>query len=403
MKKTLQNMNVKNKTVIVRVDYNIPIKNGVILDDNKIKETLETLEYLIHENCKIVLLSHLGKVKTEEDKLKYSLEPVAKRLKELIGTEVYFTKDYMSPDLKERVKKLNPKEILMLENTRFADVPNRLESSCDAQLALFWANLGEVFVNDAFGASHRAHASNYGIAKYIPSCIGFLMQKELFSLNKLVINPEHPFVVVMGGAKMDDKIALMENLLKKCDYLLCAGGIANTCLKALDFGIGQSIASMDYKIIEKLKKLMLENKEKFVLPLDAIVGSTYDESYVKYKRIDQIDDNDLILDVGIKTLEKYQKIIKDAKTVFLNGTLGLYENPKFANGTKEFFDMLSKTNAVVVVGGGDSASAVKNLGYKTKFTYISSGGGATLDYLGKETLVALDTIKEGDEIETLDL
>ena len=403
MKKTLQNMNVKNKTVIVRVDYNIPIKNGVILDDNKIKETLETLEYLIHENCKIVLLSHLGKIKTEEDKLKYSLEPVAKRLKELIGTEVYFTKDYMSPDLKERVKKLNPKEILMLENTRFADVPKRLESSCDAQLALFWANLGEVFVNDAFGASHRAHASNYGIAKYIPSCIGFLMQKELFSLNKLVINPEHPFVVVMGGAKMDDKIALMENLLKKCDYLLCAGGIANTCLKALDFGIGQSIASMDYKIIEKLKKLMLENKEKFVLPLDAIVGSTYDESYVKYKRIDQIDDNDIILDVGIKTLEKYQKIIKDAKTVFLNGTLGLYENPKFANGTKEFFDMLSKTNAIVVVGGGDSASAVKNLGYKTKFTYISSGGGATLDYLGKETLVALDTIKEEEEIETLDL
>lgn len=403
MKKTLQNMNVTNKTVIVRVDYNVPIENGKILDDNKILETLETIEYLMAENCKIILLSHLGKVKTEADKMKYTLEPVAKRLKEILNSEVYFTKDIFSPDLKKRVAELNPKEILMLENTRFADVPNRLESTCDAQLSLFWSSLADVFVNDAFGTAHRAHASNYGIAKYIPSCIGFLMQKELFSLNKLVKNPEHPFVVVMGGAKIDDKIELMENLIKKCDYLLCAGGIANTCLKALDFGIGQSIASMDFRIINKLQKMMLENKEKFVLPLDAIVGSTYDESYVKYKRIDAIDDNDLILDVGVKTLEKYQKVLSSAKTIFLNGTLGMYENPKFANGTKEFFKMLTNTNAIVVVGGGDSASAVKNLGYQNKFTYISSGGGATLDYLGKENLIALDVIKEEEEIETLDL
>lgn len=403
MKKTLQNMNITNKTVIVRVDYNVPIENGKILDDNKILETLETIEYLMAENCKIILLSHLGKVKTEADKMKYTLEPVAKRLKEILNSEVYFTKDIFSPDLKKRVAELNPKEILMLENTRFADVPNRLESTCDAQLSLFWSSLADVFVNDAFGTAHRAHASNYGIAKYIPSCIGFLMQKELFSLNKLVKNPEHPFVVVMGGAKIDDKIELMENLIKKCDYLLCAGGIANTCLKALDFGIGQSIASMDFRIINKLQKMMLENKEKFVLPLDAIVGSTYDESYVKYKRIDAIDDNDLILDVGVKTLEKYQKVLSSAKTIFLNGTLGMYENPKFANGTKEFFKMLTNTNAIVVVGGGDSASAVKNLGYQNKFTYISSGGGATLDYLGKENLIALDVIKEEEEIETLDL
>ena len=377
--------------------------SGKILDDNKILETLETIEYLMAENCKIILLSHLGKVKTEADKMKYTLEPVAKRLKEILNSEVYFTKDIFSPDLQKRVAELNPKEILMLENTRFADVPNRLESTCDAQLSLFWSSLADVFVNDAFGTAHRAHASNYGIAKYIPSCIGFLMQKELFSLNKLVKNPEHPFVVVMGGAKIDDKIELMENLIKKCDYLLCAGGIANTCLKALDFGIGQSIASMDFRIINKLQKMMLENKEKFVLPLDAIVGSTYDESYVKYKRIDAIDDNDLILDVGVKTLEKYQKVLSSAKTIFLNGTLGMYENPKFANGTKEFFKMLTNTNAIVVVGGGDSASAVKNLGYQNKFTYISSGGGATLDYLGKENLIALDVIKEEEEIETLDL
>lgn len=403
MKKTLQNMNITNKTVLLRVDYNVPIQNGKILDDNKIIETLETINYLIAENCKIIILSHLGKVKTEADKIKNTLEPVAKRLKELVSTEVYFTKDIMSPDLKIRVGELKPKEILMLENTRFADIPNRLESSCDAQISLFWSSLADVFVNDAFGSAHRAHASNYGVAKYLPSCIGFLMQKELFSLDKLVMNPEHPFVVVMGGAKMDDKIELMENLLKKCDYLLCAGGIANTCLKTLNFGIGQSIASMDFKIIDKLKKMMLENQEKFVLPLDAVVGSTYDESYVKYKRINQIDDNDVILDVGIKTLEKYQKIISMSKTVFINGTLGMYENPKFANGTKEFFHMLSNTNTIVVVGGGDSASAVKNLGYQNKFTYISSGGGATLEYLGKGNLIALEQINEEDTIETLDL
>ncbi|MCI8575769.1 MAG: phosphoglycerate kinase [Bacilli bacterium] len=403
MKKTLQNMKVTNKTVIVRVDYNVPILNGKILDDSKIIETLETINYLISENCKIILLSHLGKIKTEADKLKYSLEPVAKHLKDLVNSEVYFTKDIMSPDLKKRVSELKPQEILMLENTRFADLPKPLESTCDAQLSLFWSSLADVFVNDAFASAHRAHASNYGIAKYIPSCIGFLMQKELFSLNKLVINPEHPFVVVMGGAKMDDKIELMENLIKKCDYLLCAGGIANTCLKALDFGVGQSIVSKDFRIIDKLKKMMLENKEKFVLPLDAIVGSTYDENYVKYKRIDTIDDNDLIQDIGVKTLEKYQKVISSAKTIFLNGTLGMYENPKFANGTKEFFNMLSKTDAIVVVGGGDTSSAVKNLGYQNQFTYVSSGGGATLDYLGKEKLIALDVIEEGETIETLDL
>lgn len=403
MKKTLQNMNVTNKTVIVRVDYNVPIQNGQILDDNKILETLETINYLIAENCKIILLSHLGKVKTEADKLKYSLEPVAKRLKELVNSEVYFTKDIMSPDLKKRVSELKPKEILMLENTRFADVPNRLESSNDPQLSLFWSSLADIFVNDAFASAHRAHASNYGIAKYIPSCIGFLMQKELFSLNKLVMNPEHPFVVVMGGAKMDDKIELMENLIKKCDKILCAGGIANTCLKALDFSVGQSIVSQDYRVIDKLKKMMLENQEKFILPLDAIVGSTYDESYVKYKRIDAIEDNDVILDVGVKTLEKYQKALSSAKTVFLNGTLGMYENPKFANGTKEFFKMLHNTDAIVVIGGGDSSSAVKNLGYQNQFTYVSSGGGATLDYLGKENLIALDVIEEEGTIETLDL
>lgn len=396
-------MDVKNKKVILRVDYNVPMQNGMILDDTKIKETLETINYLMEENCKIVILSHLGKIKTSEDKYRYSLKPIAEHLKKLLQTEVYFTNDNMSPDLKNRVEQLKPKEILMLENTRFADLNDKLESSCDPQLSMFWASLGEVFVNDAFGCAHRRHASNYGIAKYIPSCIGFLMQKELFALDKLVKNPEHPYVVVMSGAKIDDKIELLENLITKCDYLLCGGGIANTCLKALNFNVGQSLVSIDYRTIERIQKIMLANKEKIMLPLDAIVGSTYDESYVKYKLIDKIDDNDVILDVGVKTLEKYKTAINDAKTIFINGTLGLYENMKFANGTKEFFKMVSNSNAISIVGGGDSASAARRLGYENKLSYISSGGGATLEYLGSGTLAALDIIKEEDNIETLDL
>lgn len=403
MKQTLQNTNVSNQTVILRVDYNVPMNNGMILDDTKIKETLDTINYLLKENCKIIILSHLGKIKTEADKKKNSLEPIAKRLKELLKQEVYFSKENFNPELKLRVQKLKPKEILMLENTRFLDVPNKLESKCETQLSEFWASLGTVFVNDAFGTSHRRHASNYGISKYLPSCIGFLMQKEIKNLNELVKNPEHPFVVVMSGAKFDDKIVLIEKLIEKCDYLLCGGAIANTCLRALDFSVGQSLASIDYFIIERIKKMMLKYKDKFVLPLDAIVGSTYDENYVKYKRIDKIDDNDMILDVGIKTLEKFKKIIDSSKTVFVNGTLGMYENKKFANGTKEFFRILSESNAKVIIGGGDSASAARNLGYQNKFTYISSGGGATLEYLSTDYLPALDNIKEGVEIETLDL
>lgn len=403
MKKCLQNMNVKNKTVILRADYNVPIKNNVILDDSKITETLETISFLLEENCKIIILSHLGKIKSEADKYNNSLEPVSKRLKELLGQEVYFSKEIIGAGLEERVSMLKPKEILMLENTRFMDIPNRLESNNDAQLALFWANLGDIFVNDAFGCSHRNHASTAGIAKYIPSCIGFLMQKELIALNELVLNPESPFVVVMGGAKIDDKIALMESLIKKSDYLLCGGGIANTCLKALNFNIGESLASNDLETISRVKKIMLENQNKIMLPLDAIVGNTYDETYIKYKLINKVEDNEMIFDIGVKTLEKYKTAIETAKTIFVNGTLGLYENMKFANGTKEFFSLLEKCDAKVIIGGGDSASAVKNLGFDNKFTYVSSGGGATLDYIATGTLSALEMIPEDSSIETLDL
>jgi len=404
MKKKLQSMQVRNKRIVLRLDYNIPLRNGVILDDSKIRSSLETIKYLLEQNCKIIILSHLGKIKSNGDKLKYSLEIAAAQLNNLLNTEEYFSKENYGLEITKRVSNMKEKEILILENTRFLDIPKKLESNCDPQLSEFWASLGDIYVNDAFGSSHRRHASTYGIAKYIPSCIGFLIQKELKALDNYIMNPEHPFTLVMGGAKMDDKISLIESLLPKCDYILCGGGIANTCLKALGLEIGESTASYNPEVYDKVKELLLKNKEKFVLPLDAIVGSTYDKDYIKYKLINDVDYNDVIYDIGTKTIEKFKSILEKSKTVFLNGTVGLYEDMRYANGTKELLEVLKNLNANIIVGGGDAASSVRTFGYENDVTYISSGGGATLDYLAKGTLEALDSIEEEDPvIEILDM
>ncbi len=404
MKKCLQNTDVLNKRVLLRVDYNVPIKDGKILDDSKIKATLETICYLLSENCKIIILSHLGKIKTESDKSKYSLKIVAERLKELLDKEVYFSHENFGVPVVDRVNALNSGEILMLENTRFLDVPGNLESGCDPQLSMFFASLADVFVSEAFGTAHRRHASNYGVTKYMESCIGFLMQKEIGMLNRLVIHPIHPFTVIMGGAKIDDKLELLEKLLPKCEHLLLGGGLANTCLKALGFSVGSSLSSNNYKTIKTVQDMLLKYKDKIMLPLDAIVGISYDKDYIKYKMINEIEPNEIILDIGVKTLEKYKTVINNSETIFLNGTVGMYENMRFANGTKELLNIITSSNAITVAGGGDAASSAYNFGCGYKFTYISSGGGATLEYLATETLPALDNISEEDDnIETLDL
>lgn len=402
MKQRIENMDLEDKTVVVRCDYNVPINGGIILDDTKIVESLETIRYLIKNNCKIIILSHMGKVKTEEDKLLYSLEPVARRLKELVGREVYFNKEGMDPNLPEQIQLMLPRDILLLENTRFLDVPNKLESKNDVQLSAFFASLGEVFVMDAFASSHRAHASTVGITKFLPSCIGFSVERELASIDRFLSNPEHPFTVIMGGAKVEDKLDLIETLLPKCDHLLLAGGLANSFLKALNFNIGSSLATESEITINKLKQIMLTYREKLMLPLDAVVGSTYDKNYARYRKINEIGDNDVILDIGIKTLDKYKTAIYGSKTIFLNGTMGLYEDIRFSNGTKELFNTLKNTNAIVVVGGGDSVGAVKRLGFKDEFTYLSCGGGATLEYLTKGHLVGIDSVMEESHVEVLD-
>lgn len=403
MFKTLKNTDVKNKRVVLRCDLNVPIKDGFILDDSKIKASLETINYLIENDCKIIILSHLGKVKTKADKAKNTLEPVYNRLRELLKREIYFSRETRAVNLYMQVESMLPKDVLLLENTRFEDLNGNLESGCDPQLSMYWASLCDVFVMDAFGTSHRKHASTYGISKYVPSCIGFLVEKELTCLDKFVINGKRPLTIVMGGAKIEDKIGLIEKFLDKCDYLLLTGGIANTFLKVLNINIGASLCSKNPEILEKVKNMLLNYRDKIMLPLDVIVANTYDENYVKYKRLNELDENDIILDCGNKTIEKYKTAIDKSETVFVNGTMGKYEDIRFANGTKEFLRMLSLSNKILVAGGGDSVSAINNFGYTNAFTYLSSGGGATLEYLTTNKLPGLEGIDEDDEVEVLDM
>ena len=403
MKKTIEDYDLNNKKVIIRCDLNVPIKDGFILDDSKIKASLETINYLIENDCKIIILSHLGKVKTKADKAKNSLEPVYNRLRELLKREIYFSRETRAVNLYMQVESMLPKDVLLLENTRFEDLNGNLESGCDPQLSMYWASLCDVFVMDAFGTSHRKHASTYGISKYVPSCIGFLVEKELTCLDKFVINGKRPLTIVMGGAKIEDKIGLIEKFLDKCDYLLLTGGIANTFLKVLNINIGASLCSKNPEILEKVKNMLLNYRDKIMLPLDVIVANTYDENYVKYKRLNELDENDIILDCGNKTIEKYKTAIDKSETVFVNGTMGKYEDIRFANGTKEFLRMLSLSNKILVAGGGDSVSAINNFGYTNAFTYLSSGGGATLEYLTTNKLPGLEGIDEDDEVEVLDM
>ena len=399
MKMKLQNMDIDGKKVLLRVDYNVPVKDNTIIDDTKIVRTLQTINYLLDHNCKIIILSHFGKIKKEEDKLNNSLEIVAKRLKELVNTKVIFSKQTRSYALEEMINTLNEKEIVLLENTRFEDVPDNLESGNDPQLASYWAGLADVFVMDAFASLHRVHASTAGVCKFIPSCIGFLVQQEFEMIDKYVMNAEKPFTIIMGGAKVDDKLNLLKKLLPKCEHLLLMGGLANTFLKVLGINVGESLVSNDKDILDDIKSLLVTYKDKIMLPFDAVVSNNYDESYIDRKLINQIDSNDIIKDIGTKTLEEYKKVIDSSKTVFLNGTAGIYEDIKYANGTKELLDILVDSPANVIVGGGDSSSSVKNFKSENDFVYISTGGGATLKYIESGKLDALDYIQ--DEVEVL--
>ena len=402
MKQLLRNMYIDNKRVLLRCDFNVPMAGGNITDETKITKSLETINYLLSKNCKIIILSHLGRVKTEEDKIANSLLPVKNSLERLLNKPVKFASDILSVETKNTALNLQNGEILLLENTRFLDVPNKLESNLNEEVAKHLASLGEVFVFDVFFVAHRNHTTVVGISKYLPSCIGFLVEKEKAMLDKVIMEPARPFTVIMGGAKVDDKLKVIRSLLPKCEHLLVSGGIANSFLSALGLNVGASLKTNNPEIIKELKNLMLTYKEKFAFPLDAITTTTYSDT-PEIKNINKIGTNDVIKDIGIKTINKYQNIIKESNTIFMNGTMGIVEEKEFANGTILMLNALKEKKEHVVIGGGDTVGAINNLGFKNTFPNISSGGGATLEYIATGTLPGIEAIGEEDEIEVLDL
>lgn len=391
MKRRIQDMDVKNKRVLLRCDFNVPVKDGVILDDSKIVAALFTIDYLVKQGAKIIIMSHFGKVKTEEDKEKNSLAIVASHLQKLVSTKVIFSKQPRSLYLEGKIAEMNPGEIIVLENTRFEDVPNKLESGNDSQLAMYWAELADIYCLDAFGSAHRKHASTHAIANYLPSCIGFLVQKEVEMLDGYILNAKKPFTIVMGGAKVEDKVELIESLLPRCDNLILVGGIANSCLATLGFNVGSSLRTKDPEVLSKIKDILVQYKDKIVLPVDAIIGREYSEE-IEHVNIDKVFDDDIIFDIGMKSVNKFKEIIDESETIFVNGTAGKYEDPRFANGTRALLETIVNSKAVKIVGGGDGVSAVKHFNLGDRFTFLSTGGGATLEYIINKGLPAIDNI-----------
>ena len=346
--KRIENVNLDNKTVIIRVDYNVPLNSNLeITDDNRIRESLKTITYCLDKNCKIILLSHLGKVKTEEDLKTKSLKPISIRLSELLNKEIIFVPQTKGELVDNTIANMKDKDIVLLENTRFEDLNGKLESGCDDELSKYWASLGDIFINDAFGTCHRAHASNVGISKYIKeSCLGFLVLKELDNLNPLINNPDKPYIVILGGAKISDKIGVLENLKDKADYILIGGAMAYTFLKAKGENIGKSLYEEDS--IEFAKDLLNKTKN-IILPIDHVVSTDINSNNFKIK--DLIGENDIALDIGPKTIELYKSYLEKSKTIFWNGPMGYYENKTYQKGTKELCKIISNLDCISVVGG----------------------------------------------------
>lgn len=392
MKKTIRDFNLKNKKVIIRCDFNVPIKDGKIIDDTRIKNSLETIKYAIDNNAKVILLSHLGRIKEESDKVKNNLDVVAIRLSKLLNKKVTFVDEVVGEKVETAISKMKEKDIILLQNTRYEDLDGKKESKCNLEFAKQLASYGDIFINDAFGTIHRAHASNYGISKYLESGIGFLVEKELEKLS-ILNNPEDPFVIIMGGAKVADKIGVIDNLLPKCDKLLIGGGMAFTFLQTEGYEIGNSIVDVDS--LEYCQKLLKDYPDKIVLPVDVACSLEYKDGDKRIEKdINEIDFHEIGLDIGNKTLSLFEKYLKDAKTVFWNGPLGVYEFSLYAKNTNKLLNYLEKSKAKVVLGGGDIVAAAGKLSLTNKFYHVSTGGGATLEYLSGNTLPGLENIEE---------
>ncbi len=370
--KTLKDIDVKNKTVLLRCDLNVPIKNGNIVDDTRIDKSLKTIKYLIEKNSKVVILSHFGRVKTLDDKKDNSLKLVSEKLSEKLKKKVTFIPTCYHELLDSKIKKISYGKVILLENTRFMDLDNKKESNNDQNLAKYWSRLGDIFINDAFGASHRSHASNSGIAKFIPSAVGLLVEEEIANLKPLIDIEKRPFTVFMGGAKVEDKLPIIKKLLPKCDYLLLGGGILNSFLKASGEDVMDSLVTKSSEVLDELKDLLKQYNDKIIMTKQFIISENK------------------ILDVNV---DCYKKYLYESKLIFINGTPGLFEDNRFIKGTIDLFHILNDADAKVIVGGGDTVNALNMFGFKHNFDFISSGGGATLEYIANGKLSALEEIK----------
>lgn len=397
MKKTLEDVELKGKKVLIRADFNVPMKNGKITDDTRIKAAVKTISYVLANGGKVILFSHLGRIKTKEDKREYSLAPVAERLSDIMGKEVLFSDKTRGKDLEAGIEGLKNGEILMVQNTRYEDLHNSKESRNDAVLGKYWASLGDLFVNDAFGTAHREHASNVGISEHLPTVSGFLMQKEIEFIGGAVDNPKTPFAAILGGAKVSDKINVIDNLIKKADKILIGGGMANTFLKAQGHSIGTSLVEEDN--IKVAEELLEKADGKLILPVDVVVAAEFsNEAEHSNVSVDNIPDDMMALDIGTETVKLYEEALKGAKTVVWNGPMGVFEMSNFAQGTVGVCQAIAELeDAVTIIGGGDSASAAQVLGFADQFSHISTGGGASLEYLEGKELPGLKAIDNAEE------
>jgi phosphoglycerate kinase len=388
MKKTVRDVDVEGRRVLMRVDFNVPLADGRVADDTRIRAVLPTIEYLREHGAKVILMSHLGRPKGKVvDELR--LDPVADRLAELLNRPVVKLDDCVGPEVEAVVAEMQPGDVIVLENTRF--YPE--EKSNDPTFARKLASLADIFVNDAFGAAHRAHASVVGVAEHLPAVAGFLMEKELTFLGQALTAPEHPFVAILGGAKISDKIGVMDNLLTKVDGLLIGGGMANTFLKAQGHEIGQSL--VEDESLDVARETLERAGERLALPVDVVVADRFDaEADSKVVPVDQVPEDWRILDIGPKTVELFRQKLAGAKTVVWNGPMGVFEFPRFAVGTEALARFLADLEATTIIGGGDVVAAVRQAGVVDKIAHISTGGGASLEFLEGKPLPGIIALED---------
>lgn len=393
-KKNVKDIDLKGKKVLVRADFNVPMKDGAITNDNRIVQALPTIKYIAEQGGKVILFSHLGKVKTEEDKKELSLKPVAERLSELLNEKVTFVPETRGEKLENAINDLSEGGVLLFENTRFEDVDGKKESKNDSELGKYWASLGDVFINDAFGTAHREHASNVGIASNVETASGFLMDKEIKFIGGVVNNPERPLVAILGGAKVSDKIGVIENLLNIADKVIIGGGMAYTFFKAQGKEIGLSLLEEDK--IDFAKELLNRAGDKIILPVDCKVAKEFsNDAKITEVSIDEIPSDQEAMDIGPKTVELFTEALEGANTVVWNGPMGVFEFNNFAKGTIGVCEAIANLkDATTIIGGGDSAAAAMDLGFADDFSHISTGGGASLEYLEGKELPGIEAISE---------